>query len=145
MIRWTWRIEGDPPQKSARPSSSTVSSASAELPSSTAADCTSVAASSAADSIDESVLSQIRNQSLFLDMDQWARPLADSPGNQGIFPNTEYARSRNENKREGSYSKMAEREMVPQVNQNPFMSDHSFVQDLEAQNAYMHPHSAVSM
>jgi len=80
--------------------------------------------------IDEAVLSNVRSQSLFLDMEQWSRPLMGS----ATADNDRFQR---ENKREGAYALMAEREMLPQVNQNPFLASHSFVDDLAAQTEFL--------
>lgn len=80
--------------------------------------------------IDEAVLSNVRSQSLFLDMEQWSRPLLGS----ATADNDRFQR---ENKREGAYALMAEREMLPQVNQNPFLANHSFVDDLAAQTEFL--------
>ena len=85
-------------------------------------------------SIDESVLTTVRNQSLFLDMEQWSMPLSD--GMVGAVQ-PDYGLSQKENKREDSYSRIAEREMLPHVTQNPFLTDHSFVDDLQVQSTYM--------
>ena len=44
-----------------------------------------------------------------------------------------------ENKREEVYTKMAEREMLGQVGRNPFMSDHSYADDVNAQVDFLTP------
>ena len=92
------------------------------------------------DPAEENVIMHARAQSLYLDLEQWSRPLSTTATAQ-VFPDTQYGRTQNENKREGAYSRMAEREMVAQVNLNPFLADHSYVDDLKNQDTFIHPHT----
>ena len=43
------------------------------------------------------------------------------------------------NKRESTYSKMGERDLVSQANMNPFMSKNNYVNDLDVQDQFLKP------
>ena len=45
----------------------------------------------------------------------------------------------NPNKREDSYNRMAEREMMCQVNRNPFMPDRNYLEDVMVQDQFLKP------
>lgn len=47
----------------------------------------------------------------------------------------------NPNKREDSYNRMAEREMMCQVNRNPFMPDRNYLEDVMVQEQFLKPQS----
>jgi hypothetical protein len=47
----------------------------------------------------------------------------------------------NPNKREDSYNRMAEREMMCQVNRNPFMPDRNYLEDVMVQDQFLKPQS----
>ena len=52
---------------------------------------------------------------------------------------TTFSRNEGSNRREETYSKMAEREMSNKVNQNPFLMNANYVNDLMTQDKYMKP------
>ena len=43
------------------------------------------------------------------------------------------------NKREDTYNKMSEREILCQINQNPFLSSHNYLEDVITQNNFLKP------
>ena len=48
------------------------------------------------------------------------------------------------NKREDNYNKMSEREMFGQINQNPFLVQNNYLDDLMNQDKYLKPLSTTS-
>ena len=48
---------------------------------------------------------------------------------------------RNENKRADTDKRLAEREMIGQVNMNPYLSNNNYVDDIETHNHFMKPQS----
>lgn len=67
-----------------------------------------------------------QNQSLLSENDVWS---LETP-----MPNFMKA-----NKREETYNKMSEREMMCQVGQNPFMANHNYLEDITAHEQFMKP------
>jgi hypothetical protein len=55
------------------------------------------------------------------------------------YGETLFSRNEHGNRREETYSKMAERKMTNQVNQNPFLLNCDYVNDLMTQDKYMKP------
>jgi hypothetical protein len=55
------------------------------------------------------------------------------------YGETLFSRNESGNRREETYSKMAEREMVNKINQNPFLMNADYVNDLMTQDKYMKP------
>jgi len=55
------------------------------------------------------------------------------------YGETLFSRNESGNRREESYSKMAEREMGNKINQNPFLINADYVNDLMTQDKYMKP------
>lgn len=55
------------------------------------------------------------------------------------YGETLFSRNESGNKREETYSKMAEREMGNKINQNPFLMNADYVNDLMTQDKYMKP------
>ena len=47
------------------------------------------------------------------------------------------------NKREDSYNRMADREMMSQVNKNPFMADRNYLEDVIVQDQYLKPKNTI--
>ena len=48
------------------------------------------------------------------------------------------------NKRENTYNKMSEREMISQVNQNPFLANHNYLNDVMVHEKFLKPVSTTS-
>ena len=55
------------------------------------------------------------------------------------YGETLFSRNESGNKREETYSKMAEREIGNKINQNPFLMNADYVNDLMTQDKYMKP------
>jgi hypothetical protein len=55
------------------------------------------------------------------------------------YGETMFSRNESGNKREETYSKMAEREIGNKINQNPFLTNADYVNDLMTQDRYMKP------
>jgi hypothetical protein len=55
------------------------------------------------------------------------------------YGETLFSRNDTGNRREETYSKMAERKMTNQINQNPFLLHSDYVNDLMTQDKYMKP------
>lgn len=49
----------------------------------------------------------------------------------------------NPNKREDSYNRMAERDMMCQVNRNPFMPDRNYLEDVIVQDQFLKPQNTL--
>ena len=47
-----------------------------------------------------------------------------------------------DNKRESTYSKMGERDLISQSNMNPFMSKNNYVNDLDVQDQFLKPQNS---
>ena len=60
-------------------------------------------------------------------------------GQASSYGETMFSRNEYGNRREETYSKMAERKMSNQVNQNPFLLNCDYVNDLMTQDRYMKP------
>ena len=70
-------------------------------------------------------------QSLLSENDIWS---IDSPqffGENGFH--------RAPNKREDTYNKMSEREIMGQIGQNPFLANHNYLSDIVAQDQFLKP------
>ncbi len=48
------------------------------------------------------------------------------------------------NKREDTYNKMSEREMISQINQNPFLTGHNYLNDVMVHEQFLKPVSTTS-
>ena len=48
------------------------------------------------------------------------------------------------NKREETYNKMSEREMICQIGQNPFMNNNNYLEDVISQDNYLKPKNTVN-
>jgi hypothetical protein len=57
----------------------------------------------------------------------------------GSYNETLFSRNDGGNRREETYSKMADREMINQINQNPFLLNTDYVNDLATQDKYLKP------
>ena len=57
---------------------------------------------------------------------------------------TLYSRSDVTNRREESYSKMSEREMINQIGQNPFLMNADYVSDVAIQDRFLKPKSTTT-
>jgi hypothetical protein len=55
------------------------------------------------------------------------------------YGETLFSRNESGNRREETYSKMAEREIGNKINQNPFLTNADYVNDLMTQDKYMKP------
>lgn len=45
------------------------------------------------------------------------------------------------NKREETYNKMSQREIIGQISQNPFLANHNYLNDITTQNQFLKPQS----